>query len=122
MYRLEKADDAFIEAKDCASMGHWTLTANRLYYATYYASSALLVSAGYVAKTHEGTIGLIGQYYVRTEVLTKDDGVLLARLQSMRQTGDYDDFMDWTQEDVEPFISKVESYLEKIKKIIYGLG
>lgn len=122
VYRLEKADDAFIEAKDCASMGHWTLTASRLYYAAYYASSALLVSAGYAAKTHEGTIGMIGQYYVRTDILTKDDGALLARLQNMRHTGDYDDFMDWTQEDVEPFISKVESYLEKIKKIIYGLG
>ena len=121
VYRLEKADDAFIEAKDCASMGHWTLTANRLYYTVYYASSALLVSAGYVAKTHEGTIGMIGQYYVRTDILTKDDGALLARLQNMRHTGDYDDFMDWTQEDVEPFISKVESFLEKIKKLIYGL-
>lgn len=122
IYRLEKADDAFIEAKDCASMGHWTLTANRLYYAAYYASSALLVSAGYAAKTHEGTIGMIGQYYVRTGILTKDDGALLARLQNMRHSGDYDDFMDWTQEDVEPYIARVETFLEMIKKIIYDLG
>ncbi len=34
VYRLEKADGAYVEAKDCASMGHWTLAANRLYYAT----------------------------------------------------------------------------------------
>lgn len=121
VYRLEKADGALVEAKDCASMGHWTLTANRLYYAAYYASSALLVSAGYAAKTHEGTIGMIGQNYIRTGILSKEDGTLLARLQNMRHTGDYDDFMDWTQEDVDPYISKVESYLEKVKKVIYGL-
>ena len=106
-YRLEKSDEAFTEAKDCASMGHWTLTANRLYYSAYYASSALLVNDGHSAKTHEGTIGMIGQNYVRTGILSKEDGALLARLQNMRHTGDYDDFLDWTQEDVEPYIVKV---------------
>ena len=27
VYRLEKADDAFVEARDCASLSHWTLAA-----------------------------------------------------------------------------------------------
>ena len=56
--------------------------------------SALLISAGHLAKTHEGTIGMIGQHYVRTGILTNEDGSLLARLQNMRHTGDYDDFLD----------------------------
>lgn len=119
IYRLEKADDALIEARDCASLDHWTLAANRLYYAAYYASSALLISAGLSAKTHEGTIGMIGQHYVRTGILSYDDGTLLARLQNMRHTGDYDDFLDWTKDDVEPYIPKVEAFLEKIKSVIY---
>lgn len=117
-YRLEKADEALIEAKDCATMDHWTLAANRLYYTAHYASSALLVSAGLQAKTHEGTIGLIGQHYVRTGILTTEDGTLLARLQNMRHTGDYDDFLDWAQEDVEPYILKVEAFVEKVKLLI----
>ena len=120
VYRLEKADGALIEARDCASMSHWTLAANRLYYAAYYASSALLISAGHAAKTHDGTIGMIGQHYVRTGILSNEDGSLLARLQNMRHTGDYDDFLDWTKEDVEPFIPKVEAYIAKIKSVIYA--
>ena len=32
-YRVEKAEKTLIEAKDCAACGHWTLAANRLYYA-----------------------------------------------------------------------------------------
>lgn len=43
MYRLEKTEKAFVEARDCASMGHWTFWANRLYYAAYYVSSSLIV-------------------------------------------------------------------------------
>ena len=119
VYRLEKSNDAMVEAKDCASLGHWNLAANRLYYAAYYASSALLISAGYAAKTHDGTIGMIGQHYVRTGVLANEDGYLLARLQNMRHTGDYDDFLDWTKEDVEPYIAKTEAFVEKVKEIIY---
>ena len=29
-YRLDKANGAYVEAKDCAAMGHWNLAANRL--------------------------------------------------------------------------------------------
>ena len=65
VYRLEKADDVLIEARDCVSLEHWNLAANRLYYAVYYASSALLISAGHTAKTHEGTIGMIGQEKIK---------------------------------------------------------
>ena len=57
LYRLEKAENALVEAKDCVLLHHWNLAANRLYYTVYYASSALLISAGHAAKTHE--------YYVR---------------------------------------------------------
>lgn len=107
-YRLEKAENALIEVKDCASLGHWTLSANRLYYVAYYAASALLINAGYYAKTHEGTIRLIAQHY----------GALLTKLQTMRHTGDYDDFLDWTKEEVEPYIPKVEAFVAKLKSII----
>ena len=64
---------------------------------------------------------MIGQFYVRTGILSVDDGALLARLQNMRHTGDYDDFVDWTQEDVDPYIPKVEAFIEKLKKLIFGL-
>ena len=117
-YRIEKANGALVEARDCATMNPWSLAANRLYYAAYYASSALMVCAGYQSKTHEGTIGLIGQHYVRTGLLSKEDGALLARLQNMRHTGDYDDFMDWSREDVEPCFPKVEAFIEKVKAMI----
>lgn len=50
--------------------------------------------------------------------LTKEDGTLLARLQNMRHTGDYDDFMDWTSDDITPYFSKTEAYIEKVKKLI----
>ena len=42
-HRLEKARETFIEAKDLISLSHWRGAANRLYYACYYAATALLI-------------------------------------------------------------------------------
>lgn len=51
-YRLERAIKTIKEVIDVGSLGYWTLAANRLYYAAYYASAALLISAGIDATTH----------------------------------------------------------------------
>jgi uncharacterized protein (UPF0332 family) len=117
-YRIEKAYGTLVEAKDCAEDNHWTLTANRLYYAVYYASKALLIQNGIVAKSHEGVIGMIGQNFVVSGIITIEEAKLLARLQNMRKTGDYDDFKEWHQEDVEPLFKKVEDYINKIKSLV----
>lgn len=117
-YRIEKAYGTLVEAQDCAEGNHWTLTANRLYYAVYYASKALLIQNGIVAKSHEGVIGMIGQNFVVPGIITIDEAKLLARLQNMRKTGDYDDFKEWHQEDVEPLFEKVEEYINKIKSLV----
>lgn len=117
-YRIEKAYGTLVEARDCADDGHWTLSANRLYYAAYYASKALLIQNGIVAKSHEGVIGMIGQNFVLKGIVSKDEARLLARLQNMRKTGDYDDFIEWHQEEVEPLFEKVEGYINKIKSLV----
>ena len=117
-YRIAKAYSTLVEARDCADDNHWTLTANRLYYAAYYVSKALLIQNGIVTKSHEGTIGLIGQNFVVPGIITIDEAKLLARLQNMRKTGDYDDFIEWRQEEVEPLFEKVEDYINKIKSLV----
>lgn len=119
-YRLEKATDTIKEVKDIGSLGYWNLAANRLYYAAYYASIALLISQGIEATTHKGAIRMIGQSFVKTGLLTNDDARLLGRLFSMRQSGDYEDMFDWDEDDVAPLIPKVEEYIKRIKELIYN--
>ena len=117
-YRIEKACGTLIEARDCADDHHWTLAANRLYYAAYYASKALLIQNGIIAKSHEGVIGMIGQQFVVPGIISKEEAKLLARLQNMRMTGDYDDFIEWHQEEVEPLFEMVGKYIDKIKSLV----
>ena len=117
-YRLEKAYDTMIQVNEIVKLGYWNLVANRLYYATYYACCALLIKNGIETSTHKGVINQIGQMFVRSGLLPVEDAKLLAKLFSMRQSGDYDDLFDWGEEDVLPLISKVEDFIGRIHKLI----
>ena len=117
-YRIEKSWGSFQEAQDNAQLGHWSLAASRLYYATYYMASALLVGKGIVARSHSGVIHIIGAEFVKKGLLSKEDGRLFSRLFNMRQSGDYDDLFDWTEEEVSPFFEKTKSLLNTMKLLI----
>lgn len=117
-YRIERANQAFKEAKDNASLGNWNLAVNRLYYAVFYMALAINLYNGDSARTHNGVYSLFCKRYIANDVLSKDDGVLYRRLFSMRQSGDYDDMFDWTQEDVMPLIPRTESLISAMKALI----
>ena len=116
-YRLNKAQEVFTEATDVADLKHWNLAVNRLYYAVFHACGALLLTKGYTARTHSGIIHIILLEYVKTDILTKDEGSLISTLFNMRNTGDYDDLFDWTELQVAPLIEPVKNLLEKLKDL-----
>ena len=117
-YRIQKSEQTMVEARDCAKMGHWSLAANRLYYALFHLASALLIDKGYTSKTHTGIICIIGQEFVTKGLLSSEVGRLLSRLQNMRQSGDYDDMFDWMEEDIQPMFAPTEALLAKMKSLI----
>ena len=117
-YRLEKAQKTVREAIDISNLGYWTLAANRLYYAAYYASVALLINSGIDTTTHKGVIRMIGATFVKNGTLPVEDAKLLGRLFTMRQSGDYEDLFEWEADDVAPLIEHVIEYIRRISDII----
>ena len=113
-----ETEKALVEAKDNANLGHWNLVANRLYYAVFHITSALLIDKGFTAKSHNGIFCILGQEFVRKGLLDREDAKLASRLQNMRQSGDYDDMFDWTKDDVLPLFEKTENLIEKMKGLI----
>lgn len=118
LYRIEKAYAALEDVNKSITMDMWSVAANRLYYALYYAASALLVHDKHNVRTHNGVIVLLNQYYVKSEILTKEDGWLFGRIFAFRQGSDYDDFIDANEEDVLANIPKVKNLVDKINSLI----
>lgn len=117
-YRIQKAYDTFNEAEGISTLGFWNAVANRLYYACYYATTALLIYNSFQAQTHRGVITLLGLHFIKTGKLPEHLGKLYSRLFELRQTGDYDDLFELTQEDVMPLLLPAKDYIESIKNIL----
>jgi len=117
-YRLEKAKETFAEIPILIENKLWRNAANRLYYACFYAAMALLLKDGYTARTHSGVKALLGMYYVRTEIISKELNEAYQKMFNLRQTGDYDDMVIITEDDVMPLVASAEKFITEIEKLI----
>ena len=113
-YRIEKARLALDEIKRVMPMKVWGMIANRMYYALYYAASAVLINDAHPVSTHKGVIAMLNQYYVRTGLLSKEDGNLFGNIFAFRKGSDYDDFIDASEQDINNYLPQVELLVEKI--------
>jgi uncharacterized protein (UPF0332 family) len=99
-YRITKANDALREVKLLIENELWNTVVNRLYYACYYAVTALLIKNEINAQTHAGVRQMFGLHFIKTGIFIKDSGKFYSDIFDMRQTGDYDDFVDFDKDDV----------------------
>lgn len=114
LYRIEKANAALDDIQKILPLEMWSIIANRMYYALYYAASALLIHDGHKVGTHKGVIALFNLNYVKDGPLSKKDGALFSNVFAFRQGSDYDDFIDATEEDVKRYLPRVEALVIKI--------
>lgn len=113
-YRIERANTALEQAKLNLQMNCLEVTANRLYYAAYYAVSALLIANRIPAHSHEGNVTQFGLHFVKTGLVDREDGKLLSHLLTMRIKGDYSDRFGLTEADVIPYVEPTEAFIKKI--------
>jgi uncharacterized protein (UPF0332 family) len=117
-YRLEKSATTFNEAKSLAESGFWGGCANRLYYSCFYGVIALLAKDDVTASTHNGVRTEFFRRYIKTETLDRKFSSLYTELMSKRQESDYDDFLEFKQEDILPLIKEVDKFLKTIRGIL----
>jgi len=117
-YRLHRAKETLAEAKGAFEMGFWHATANRLYYACFYAVHALLMKNGHLTRTHNGVFTLFGKYFVLNGIVSKEQNKLYGTLLELRQDGDYGDWVVIKEEDVKPLIEPVEIFIAEIENLI----
>lgn len=113
-YRLEKAERAMEQAKANLPMQFWEVIANRMYYAAYYAVSALLIAHGLAAKTHETIVRLFGLHFIKTGILPTEQGKLYNKLFTLRLTGDYNDHYNLDEQDVIPLVEPTEKLIKDV--------
>ena len=97
----------------------WNTSINRLYYSCYYAVSALLIYKDINASTHSGVRLMFGLHFIKPGIISSETGKFFSDIFDLRQTGDYDDFIDFEKEDVLALVSPAERLFEEVSKIVF---
>lgn len=117
-YRLQRAIDTIQEAVDLLEKDHFNASVNRLYYACYYAVSALLIKNKLFTTTHSGTKQMFGMNFILTNKLDRKFNITYSELFDKRHSGDYDDFLTFDRETVERLIPESIAFIDEIKSIL----
>ena len=114
-YRIESAENTLAEVETHRANGFYNTAVNRLYYACYYAATAILIANGIEVKSHDGVRMNLGKYIVQEGILTPELGRYFSRLFSKRSTGDYDDFFNHSIETVDELMPDAKLFIQTIK-------
>ncbi len=117
-YRLERARQALEEAVALLKAGYANAYVNRLYYACFYAVSALLLTRNISTSKHRHLRALLHQDYVKPGRVSEQMGKHFDLLFDSRHEGDYEDFVLFETEDVRPWLEPTRSFVEQIADLI----
>ena len=117
-YRMERAREALSEARLLFQAGHLNTYVNRLYYACFYAVSALLVNRGMSTSKHGHLRSLLHRDFVKTGLIPTELGRHFDRLFSNRQEGDYADFVVFKADEVEPWMTESKAFVDYVESLI----
>ncbi len=118
-YRFGKAIETINEAEFLLQNKYWNTTVNKLYYGCFYAASALLASINIYPKSHSGTQQMFSLHFIQTGIFGKDVIKFYTTLLDMRQDADYEDFVDYEENDVLPLIQPTKEFISGIQKMLF---
>jgi hypothetical protein len=115
-YRLARAHESLAEARLLLANDHVRTAVNRLYYACFYAVSALLLAEGHSSPKHSGIRALFDQHWIAPGRLPKSMGQFYGRLFDSRQKGDYADLVTFDAAEVRGWIEDAEKFVTHVAR------
>ncbi len=117
-YRMQRAREALDEAEMLFDGGYLNTYVSRLYYACFYAASALLLTKEFSTSKHGYLRSLLHREFVKTALIPKNLGTHFDLLFDSRHKGDYDDFVTFEAEQVAPWLQRSQDFIAHIDRLI----
>lgn len=117
-HRLKRAKETISEIEVYLKHNFLHSSANRIYYACFYAVSAALLSANIEAKTHTGIRNQFGKQFIQTNLLNKKFGRFYTEIFDYRHNADYDDYVDLEISQVRKILKEAKELVSEIEKLL----
>ena len=118
VYRLEKSVQTLIDAGQLYKSESFGSSVNRIYYALFYAVSALLLCRGLSTSKHTGIKSFLHKEFIKTGVIEHRWGAFYTEMFNNRQEGDYEDFVSFEKKDVERWLTLADEFIKVLKQSI----
>jgi len=117
-YKLSRANECLTEAEFLLKNNFLNTAVNRLYYACFYAVSALLYDNGIKAKTHSGVIQMLSLHFISTGMVSKESGKFYSEIFDLRQESDYENFIEFDENEVAVLFLPAKKMITEIKQLL----
>lgn len=121
-YRTNRSLETLKEAKTMIDNQFWNASVNRIYYSCYYIVSSLLLIKSIETGSHKGIRQMFGLHFVQTGLVSKDDGRFFSDLYDRRQTGDYDDFVNYDEIIVKRLFEQAEGFVKRQLELVKNIN
>lgn len=118
VYRLRRAKETILEVEKHIENKFWNTAVNRMYYACFYAVSALLYSEHVEISSHAGVRQKFGELYVKNDRFDRILAKLFTDLSEKRHKGDYNDFFDYDEATVLRLFPEAKRFVYEVLRLM----
>ena len=115
---MEKAGEMHAAALRDLREQDYASANNRAYYCIFHAMRAVLALDGEDYKKHSAVIARFTLNYLKTDILPRDYGTLIANAALIRNRSDYEDFYICSVEDTSRLVEGAQRFLDDVRKYI----
>ena len=117
-HRIIRAREAYDDVVFLLENDKLSMAVSRAYYGLFYMVNALALKHGFSTGKHQKLIGWFNKEFVLTGKVDKKFGKILHRAYDNRMSGDYDDVIDFSREEVEAVMVGMKEFLDVIESVI----
>jgi uncharacterized protein (UPF0332 family) len=115
---LEKAIESLVSAELELNQGHLTFAVNRLYYACFYAVTAVLLQDGKQFSKHSAVKAEFARAYIKTGKIDANWHKFYQKLFDDRQEGDYLPTVSFEKTDVSNRLEQAREFVRLIRSLL----
>lgn len=119
---VSKGNSSWEEAQILFDNGKFDGAITRAYYAAFHYASALLLTKGLEARSHQALQRLFHLHFIRTKTFSERMGTLLSHAQKAREEADYYPEVTFSKDTAQERLQDVKAFLTAARKHLSSCG
>ena len=114
-YRMDRAKEMLVAARENLEIGQYKTSLNRSYYAIFHAMRAMNILKGFDSSKHSGVIAFFNKEYLKENILDRNLSIVIKNSAFLREKSDYDDFYIACKQEAEKQLEEAERFLDAVE-------